>query len=366
MKSVITLIFAALLSCGTLLAQITENDLPQAGQSIDMTDGGNASADDNQSGDNQTWDFSGMSDNGVVPNNFIGVAEASFTFLFTFSSADFAQQGEVPIPQFVLNTLGSLAGFTIDNSFNFFKREASGLNQIGFGMTSSGLGFPVNYSDPDEIIPIPLELNRSSGGTYSFNLEIPGTFSWACDATRANLVDGRGTLLLPNATYENVYRVKSELSSDNTISITSSALPFPIPPIPFPRNETKYMFFVEGTGWPVLEVTSGLLGSSALYRTNPVDFTSVKQLENLPFNLFPNPSTTQATIQFERAPLKSLYIELFDVCGKMVYSKNVENSATILTETIPVEALRLQNGLYQVRITPDNGKPVVRSLAVQR
>jgi hypothetical protein len=307
-----------------------------------------------------------MSDNGVVPNNFIGVAEASFTFLFTFSSADFAQQGEVPIPQFVLNTLGSLAGFTIDNSFNFFKREASGLNQIGFGMTSSGLGFPVNYSDPDEIIPIPLELNRSSGGTYSFNLEIPGTFSWACDATRANLVDGRGTLLLPNATYENVYRVKSELSSDNTISITSSALPFPIPPIPFPRNETKYMFFVEGTGWPVLEVTSGLLGSSALYRTNPVDFTSVKQLENLPFNLFPNPSTTQATIQFERAPLKSLYIELFDVCGKMVYSKNVENSATILTETIPVEALRLQNGLYQVRITPDNGKPVVRSLAVQR
>jgi hypothetical protein len=126
------------------------------------------------------------------------------------------------------------------------------------------------------------------------------------------------------------------------------------------------MFFVEGTGWPVLEVTSGLLGSSALYRTNPVDFTSVKQLENLPFNLFPNPSTTQATIQFERAPLKSLYIELFDVCGKMVYSKNVENSATILTETIPVEALRLQNGLYQVRITPDNGKPVVRSLAVQR
>lgn len=366
MKSIVTLTITALFSIGSLTAQITENDLPQAGQSIDMTDAGNASVDDAQNGENQTWDFSGIADNGVVASSFIGVAEASFTFLFTFSSADFAQQGEVPIPQLVLNTLGSLAGFTIDNSFNFFKREASGLNQLGFGMTSSGLGFPVNYSDPDEIIPIPLELNRSSGGTYSFNLEIPGTFSWACDATRANLVDGRGTLLLPNATYENVYRVKSELSSDNTISITSSALPFPIPPIPFPRNQTKYMFFVEGTGWPVLEVTSDLLGNSAFYRTNPVDFTSVKQLENLPFSLFPNPSTTHANIQFERAPIKSLNIELFDISGKLVYAKNVENFATTLTETIPVEALGLQNGLYQVRITPDNSTPIMRALAIQR
>jgi hypothetical protein len=366
MKSIVTLTFAALLSGGALLAQITENNLPQAGQSIDMTDAGNTSVDDAQSGENQTWDFSGMTDNGVVQESFIGVAEASFTFLFTFSSADFAMQGEVPIPQFVLTSLGSLAGFTIDNSFNFFKREPSGLNQVGFGLSSSGLGFPINYSVPDEIIPIPLELNRSSGGTYSFNLEIPGTFSWACDATRSNLVDGHGTLLLPNATYENVYRVKSELSSDNTISITSSALPFPIPPIPFPRNETKYMFFVEGTGWPVLEITSGLLGSSALYRTNPVDFTSVQELENLPFNLFPNPSATLANIQFDKAPKKSLSIEMFDVSGKLVYSKVLRNPPAMLAESIPVEALGLQNGIYQVRITPDNSAPVIRALAVQR
>jgi hypothetical protein len=361
MKSIVTLTFAALLSGGTLLAQITENNLPQAGQSIDMTDAGNTSVDDAQSGENQTWDFSGIADNGVVASSFIGVAEASFTFLFTFSSADFAQQGEVPIPQLVLNTLGTLAGFTIDNSFNFFKREASGLNQLGFGMTSSGLGFPVNYSDPDEIIPIPLELNRSSGGTYSFNLEIPGTFSWACDATRSNLVDGHGTLLLPNATYENVYRVKSELSSDNSITIPQ--IPFPIP---FPRNQTKYMFFVEGTGWPVLEVNSDLLGSTAFYRTNPVDFTSVQKLDNLPFQLYPNPSSSQANIQFDKAPQKSLAIEMFDMSGKLVYSKAIQNPSAMLAESIPVDALGLLNGIYQVRITPDNSVPVIRALAVQR
>lgn len=366
MKSIAKLTFAALLSGGSLIAQISESDLPQAGQSIDMTDAGNTSVDENQSGENQFWDFSGMSDNGVVSNSFIGVSEASFTFLFTFSSADFAIQGEVPIPQFVLTSLGSLAGFTIDNSFNFFKREASGLNQLGFGMTSSGLGFPVNYSDPDEIIPIPLELNRTSGGSYTFNLEIPGTFSWSCEATRSNIVDGHGTLLLPNATYENVYRVKSELSSDNTISITSSALPFPIPPIPFPRNQTKYMFFVEGTGWPVLEVNSDLLGSTAFYRTNPVDFTSVHKLDNASFSLYPNPSSSQATIQFDKAPQKSLSIELFDINGKLVYSKAIRNPSAILAESIPVEALGLQNGIYQVRITPDNSAPLVRALSVQR
>lgn len=366
MKSIVTLTFTGLLSIGTLTAQITEDQLPQVGQSIDMTDAGNASVDDAQSGENQTWDFSGIADNGVVASSFIGVAEASFTFLFTFSSADFAMQGEVPIPQFVLSSLGSLAGFTIDNSFNFFKREASGLNQLGFGMTTSGLGFPVNYSDPDEIIPIPLELNRTSGGSYTFNLEIPGTFSWSCEATRNNIVDGLGTLLLPNATYENVFRVKSELNSNNTISITSSSLPFPIPPIPFPRNQTKYMFFVEGTGWPVLEVNSDLLGSSAFYRTNPVDFTSVQKLDNLPFQLYPNPSSGQTNIQFEKAPQKSISIEMFDLSGKLVYSKAIQNPSAMLAESIPVDALGLQNGIYQVRITPDNSAPVIRALAVQR
>ena len=67
MKSIVTLTFAALLSGGTLLAQITENNLPQAGQSIDMTDAGNTSVDDAQSVENQTLDFSGMTDNGIVP-----------------------------------------------------------------------------------------------------------------------------------------------------------------------------------------------------------------------------------------------------------------------------------------------------------
>jgi hypothetical protein len=366
MKSILTLALASLVAGSVAFAQITEQSLPQAGQTIDMTDAGNVAVDENQNGENQTWDFSGMADNGVATMSFIEVSEASFTFLFTFGSADFAMQGEVPIPQLVLSSLGTLAGFTIDNSFNFFKREGSGLYQPGFGLSSSGLGFPINYTEPDEIIPIPLELNRTSGGSYSFNLEIPGTFAWSCDATRSNVVDGQGTLLLPNATYNNVFRVKSELNSDNTISITSSALPFPIPPIPFPRNETKYMFFVEGTGWPVLEVTSGLLGNSAFYRTNPVDFTSVQALENSTFNLFPNPSSSNAFIQFEKAPSNTLSIELFDLTGKQLYSKHLQNQGTLNSATIPVQALDLQNGLYQVRITPDNGSPVTRTLAVQR
>ena len=40
--------------------------------------------------------------------------------------------------------------------------------------------------------------------------------------------------------------------------------------------------------------------------------------------------------------------------------------SAMLAESIPVDALGLQNGIYRVRITPDNSAPVIRALAVQR
>jgi hypothetical protein len=361
MKSILAPLVFGLLLGNAALAQIDEQDLPQAGQTIDMTDAGNTSVDDAQSGENQTWDFSGMGNNGVEQVTFVSVLEANFTFFLFFNNTDFALPGALPIPDQALTTIGQFLNLDIQNTYNFYARETDGLMQEGFGFVINGIGLPIIFSSSDEIIPIPLELDRQSGGSYNFEVELPSLGLWSCNATRSNLVDGRGTLLLPNATYENVYRVKSELSSDNSITIPQ--IPFPIS---FPRNETKYMFFVEGTGWPVLEITSGLLGSSAIYRTNPVDFTSVQKLDKASFSLYPNPSSSQATIQFDKAPQKSLTIDLFEISGKLVYSKTIQNPSDMLYASIPVEALDLQNGIYQVRITPDNSAPLVRALSVQR
>jgi hypothetical protein len=372
MKNAYILVLALCISQASI-AQIDQADLPQEGMTIDMTDAGNASVEDNQTGNNQTWDFSALGDNGIIPDQFTSVGEANFTFLFAFGSnssnpADFAMPGEIPIPAVALDLLGSVAGFTIDESFNFFRREPSGLYQAGFGITTSGFGLPIPYSAPDEIIPIPLELNRQTSSNYTFNVEIPGLGTWACTATRENIVDGNGTLLLPNASYENVYRVKSVLNSDNTITVAADVLPIPIPgglEIPFPRNETKYMYFVEGTGWPVLEVKSGLLGSSAKYRSNPVDFTAMEELSLASAELFPNPASDFTQIRYEKKPAQSLVIELSDLNGKLLFQKSVNISGTTAIETIPVKDLELTNGLYQVRLISDNTTPVVRKLVVQ-
>jgi len=314
-----------------------------------------------------------LGDNGIIPDQFTSVGEANFTFLFAFGSnssnpADFAMPGEIPIPEVALNLLGTVAGFSIDESFNFFRGEVSGLYQAGFGITTSGFGLPIPYSAPDEIIPIPLELNRQTSSNYTFNVDIPGLGTWACTATRENVVDGNGILLLPNASYENVYRVKSVLNSDNIITVPEDILPFPIPgglEIPFPRNETKYMYFVEGTGWPVLEVKSSIVGSSAKYRTNPVDFTAVEELSIPSAELFPNPANDFAQIRFEKKPAQSLIIELSDLNGKVLFQKSVNTFGTTAMETIPVKQLGLSNGMYQVRLISDNASPLVRKLLVK-
>jgi hypothetical protein len=125
------------------------------------------------------------------------------------------------------------------------------------------------------------------------------------------------------------------------------------------------MYFVEGTGWPVLEVKSSLLGSAAKYRSNPVDFTHVEALDAASISLYPNPASDMAQIRFEKKPAQSLLIELSDLNGKILFQKTVSTTGNTAIETIPVKALALTNGLYQVRLISDNAAPLVRKLVVQ-
>jgi hypothetical protein len=72
-----------------------------------------------------------------------------------------------------------------------------------------------------------------------------------------------------------------------------------------------------------------------------------------------------AQIRFEKKPTQSLLIELSDLNGKVLFQKTVSTTGNTAIETIPVKALALTNGLYQVRLISDNAAPLVRKLVVQ-
>lgn len=369
-----TLTFASILSI-SLNAQITQEDLPNAGDTATYALANALGTSTGTSGNNQTWDYSNLSANNSERVDFVSVSDAGFTYAFVFglpfsgSYSDMAQKGVIPLPQVLLDGINALGlGVTFGDTYNFFKRESDGLVQKGFGADVSGFGLPVQYSTPDEIIPIPLKLNNTSTVNYSYELELPSIGVWSVTAERTNEVNGKGTLILPNATYQNVYRVRSAISSQNTIS--SDQLPAFLNGVPIPRDEVKYLYIAPSLGFPVLEITAtSLFGfevvSKVIYRATPVDYTSIENNEITAFQLFPNPASNHLTIQTQLKKAQKLTFEILDAQGRMVWNETRQATAGSVFETISLNENAIANGIYLLKITPETGRPEARSFVVQ-
>lgn len=358
-----------------LNAQITESDLPNAGDTATYAVANALGTTTGTSGNNQTWDYSDLQANSSERVDFVSVSDAGFTYAFVFglpfsgSYSDMAQKGVIPLPQILLDGINALGlGVTFGDTYNFFKRQSDGLVQKGFGADVSGFGLPVQYSTPDEIIPIPLTLNNTSTVNYSYELELPSIGVWSVTAERTNEVNGKGTLILPNATYQNVYRVRSAISSQNTIS--SDQLPAFLNGVPIPRDEVKYLYIAPSLGFPVLEITAtSLFGfevvSKVIYRATPVDYTSIENNEISAFQLFPNPASNQLTIQTELKNSQKLTFEIIDAQGRTIWNQTRQTLAGSVIENVSFNDHAIANGIYLLKITPETGRPEVRRFVVQ-
>lgn len=356
-------------------AQITESDLPNAGDTATYAVANALGTSTGTSGNNQTWDYSDLQANNSERVDFVSVSDAGFTYAFVFglpfsgSYSDMAQKGVIPLPQILLDGINALGlGVTFGDTYNFFKRESDGLVQKGFGADVSGFGLPVQYSTPDEIIPIPLTLNNTNTVNYSYELELPSIGVWSVTAERINEVNGKGTLILPNATYQNVYRVRSALSSQNTIS--SDQLPAFLNGVPIPRDEVKYLYIAPSLGFPVLEITAtSLFGfevvSKVIYRATPVDYTSIENNEITSFQLFPNPASNLLTIQTQLKKAQKLTLEILDAQGRLLWNETRQAPSGAMSESIPLNDKSISNGIYLLKITPETGRPEVRRFVVQ-
>jgi hypothetical protein len=375
MKTKLYTLTATALFSIQLNAQITQEDLPNAGDTATYAVANALGTSTGTSGNNQTWDYSDLSANSAERVDFVSVADAGFTYSFVFglpfsgSYSDMAQSGVIPLPQLLLDGINALGlGVTFGETYNFFKREANGLVQKGFGADVSGFGLPVQYSNPDEIIPIPLTLNNASSVDYTYELELPSIGVWSVTAERNNEVNGKGTLILPNATYQNVYRIRSSISSQNTIS--SDQLPAFLNGVPIPRDEVKYLYIAPSLGFPVLEITAtSLFGfevvSKVIYRATPVDYTSVEENEISAFQLFPNPANNHLTIQTDLKNSQKLTFEIIDAQGRLCWSANRQALAGSVTEQVSFNESSLANGIYLLKITPEAGRTEVRTFVIQ-
>jgi hypothetical protein len=298
----------ALTVAATASAQIVVNqgDLPAGGNAYTFQ---NFTPDPflnlENSGPGQVWDFSELDliDSTVVDVQGIGSASFFASLLFN-SPFDPTHQADHFYTFLNLPDLGD-AGLPIDiDQINgFHQLNGDMYTQVGLSVVVQGNELPVAFSDVDEVHPVPVTIDMQHSSTASYVVDVPFTLTYAVDQTREAVVDGYGTLLLPDGTSHEVLRMVSTVSSSDSAYINTLEQG-----LAFERNTVTYSWLGDG-GMPYLEITT-TLGFPAVARyqgsapyTEPVD-TSTSSTTEAPrlvreWRVAPNPVESGRTIRIQ-------------------------------------------------------------------
>lgn len=251
------------------------------------------------SGANVVWDFSDLSPTGDAPVTPSPISAASFTAQLVFNSPfNGAYQSSFFLPT-ELPDLSDIAALPIplDGFNSFYKTSGSAYAICGIGLSSSGFDLPVEYSDVDELLPLPCTYGSTLNSTGAFNLNIEGVFGYSSTLARTIEADAWGTLILPDGPHE-VVRVRTEISGTDVIDIPQIGFPIEIP-----RTDVIYQWWGDNHCFPLLEVTT-LFGFpvTSRYQALPAS-NSVHEAAATPTPLVaPNPVETGRDCRYLGTP----------------------------------------------------------------
>lgn len=322
MKKLLSLASSTLLFLG-LNAQITidANDLPQPGSSYVLQESTpDPLSDYSETGANFSWDYSQLDSNGEVVITIGDLSDASdfaqgmFNNAFLFPDYVCYAFGPGDFPDF--SQLGVELPIALGEMNNFYQIDES-FNIAGITMNLQGMDIPVQYSDIDEVYPLPMNYGDELESTHAFAAELPNVLTYSSAGNRSVSVDGWGSIQLPNDEEYEVLRVTSTKDINDSIEFQGQI-------IPFSYSITSHQWLAPQAGVPVLEVNS-MFG--AAYRVRylgdapEVDDTSntegISGIAPTPLKIFPNPVTNGGIVNLGIENNNSIW-EVVDSNGKIV------------------------------------------------
>jgi PKD repeat protein len=248
-----------LLLCASFFAALTEaqititsSDMPVAGDTIrfSLSASSVSSALLNQTGANQTWNFSFLTPNNQDIAAYRTPTSINFAYLLSFGSSSYGKKDAD-------QNIGIVAASDV---YLFYKNSSSSFVTDGRGFTVSGSPLPLSqtYTGKDVLYKFPLSFGNSDTNSYSSSEVNAVVAQVSSSGRRINTVDGWGSITTPYGTF-NCIRVKSVVRHTDTVKTQFIN-------IPVTRNYTEYKWLAQGQKIPVLEivVTSGIGGSTII------------------------------------------------------------------------------------------------------
>jgi len=347
----IVLVLLLLIPLIQIKAQITINssDMPSSGDIVVTSTGLNLDFINYQeTGEDFNWDFSQLTPISQNADTFISITDVPLIYVLYFGSTSNLVKKDnntIPIP-----------GFPITKQYSFLKNSSSSYNNAGVLYTISGIPVPLKFSSPDIIYHLPMEYENTGSSYAEYSIGMTDIGYIRKEISRSNTVDGWGTLTTPYGTFE-VLRLKSEITEFDSIYMDSLGIGLPLY-----REYTEYSWLGKNHKLPLLQITSSFVGTVATYVDSLRFPSAIHDNINTHSNnitIFPNPTSDIISISFKSQTQSGIEIEIYDVNGKNVASKNMQSAIDGVIK-ISLKKLNLNKGLYFVKIITNNQKIVSR------
>lgn len=326
---------------GGASAQITidQSDMPSAGDLSVRWTSVLATFDDADTGPNHVWDFGSLVPQLETADTAVAVSSTPLLYQFFFNNpflypdhdADYAVRGQ----DFDFQAL------QLTDVYDYFKRDADGFDNVGFGANINGLPASIQRLPVDHVYELPLDFNNTSSSFSTWQVEVPGLLFFRQEQQRDNTVDGWGTLYLPTDTFQ-VLRVASVLNRNDSVFVDQFGFGFTLP-----EPETiEYKWLAEGMDLPVLQVnTVGGQPTTVRFWYDSLSLgTSEVVAAPVPV-VFPNPANDLVNVRLPNNQGGGL--QVVDATGRVVRTVTAPRGAAIAT----VDVAGLAGGLYDLRLS---------------
>ncbi|MFI5171560.1 MAG: T9SS type A sorting domain-containing protein [Chitinophagales bacterium] len=297
--------------------------------------------DGSDTGPDHTWNFSTLTAVTHDTSQWVDVTDTDPLYFFLWFGADVAEQTGAPIANDFI---------TIEDVFNFYKRESDEFAITGFAGTISGIPLPIGYNDPETILEFPASYEDVTSSETGFDIEIPGLATWKEHRSRTNEVDGWGTLLIPSGEFE-VLRVRSEIFIIDTFI-------YDVVEIPIEYTAVEYRWYSKLNGIPLLQInaieTLGIETTTQVFYKEGyvVNAIEVPYGNTAWLNIFQNNTSENLSININTTLPGRYSLELIDLSGRLVYDN--ERFLNSGENNLNLNIENLTGGLYLLALKQNN------------
>ena len=320
---------------------LQETDFANSNDTVRYSQAMDQGIDFSTTGPNNTWNFSSLTSTGQYVKNFnpIGfgsiLVQATFGFFApqNYQASYFTQNTDLPV-----ELLSTFLPVSVSDLNAYTHSSSSKISSIGYSLSVNSQAVPFKSDTIETRYKFPLNFNNVAD------------FKFKQHRQRNSVVDGWGSLILPNGTY-NVLRLKHQINEIDSIYL--GVIPgFPATWIGTPPIQTvEYEWIGESKKDVLLKIVTSITNGSELVQS--IDYQDsysasglYDQGDGLYFSLVPNPAENKLSITSSSSI--SDY-QIYDITGKLISQKN-----SIDVSKLEIDISELLIGSYFISLNSEN------------